>query len=224
MNLDRLIAKHQHMGRTTARRAILDGRVAIDGTVAIDRDTEVNRFNAVTLDDDVVQTAARRLRIMLHKPVGVISATKDDRHRTVIDLIDDPDMASLHLVGRLDINSSGLVLLTNDGSWSKPLMHPDRHVPKVYHVTTQQTIPGDATARFTEGFYFATEGITTRSAQLKILSPTTARVTLHEGRYRQIRRMFHRVGCRVTALHRERIGDYHLPDNLLPGEWRHLVP
>lgn len=221
MKLDRLLAKYDHMGRTAARRAILDGRVQIDDEVTTDRDLEVDRFVSVTLDNTRVQLAERRLRIMLNKPVGVISATKDSRHRTVIDLIDDPDKDSLHLVGRLDINSSGLVLLTNDGRWSKALMHPDQKVDKVYHVTTQQPIPADAPKRFAAGFHFATENITTLPAQLELLSETAARVTLHEGRYRQIRRMFHRVGCRVTSLHRESIGDYRLPPDLALGEWKH---
>ena len=175
-------------------------------------------------DESIVQLPARRLRLMLHKPVGVISATKDAQHRTVIDLIDDPDRSTLHLVGRLDLNTSGLVLLTNDGRWSKALMHPDRQVAKVYRVNTQEPIPADAPAKFAAGFHFQTEDLTTLPAKLEILSDTTARVTLHEGRYRQIRRMFHRVGCKVTQLHRESIGDFTLPNDLPPGEWRPISP
>lgn len=220
MKLDRLVAKHRLLGRATARRHILAGRVLVDGRPATDRNAEVDRFSEVTLDASVVQNAARRLRLMLHKPVGVISATKDKTHPTVIDLIDDPEKSGLHLVGRLDLNTSGLVLLTNDGRWSKALMHPDRRVDKVYHVTTRELIPADAVGKFAAGFYFETEGLTTQPAKLELLSPTTARVTLHEGRYRQIRRMFHRVGCRLTGLHRERIGDYPLPPDLAPGDWR----
>ena len=91
---------------------------------------------------------------MLHKPVGIVSATSDAEHRTVIDLIDDPDKSSLHLVGRLDRNTSGLVLLTNDGRWSKALMDPSRKVPKVYLVETRDPIPPEAVAAFAQGFLF----------------------------------------------------------------------
>ena len=224
VKLDRLLAKHHLMGRTQARQCILARRVRIDDRVADRHDEEVDRFAHVTLDQEVVQPAARRLRLMLHKPIGVISATTDATHRTVIDLIDDPDRDTLHLVGRLDLNTSGLMLLTNDGRWSKALMHPDHKVPKVYHVTTQEPIPADAPARFAAGFYFETEDLTTQPAELEILTPHTARVTLHEGRYHQVKRMFHRIGNVVTALHRESIGDLHLPADLPPGAWCPVPP
>lgn len=210
------------MGRSAARDHILTGRVSIDGVPTSNRDVEVDRFVQVTLGDAVVQAATRRWRLMLHKPVGVISATRDKNHRTVIDLLDTPAKHTLHLVGRLDLQTSGLMLLTNDGQWSKALMHPDRKVTKVYHVTTREPIPADAPAKFEQGFFFVTEQLTTRPAKLEMLSPTTARVALHEGRYRQIRRMFHRVGCRVIKLHREQIGEFSLPDDLSPGDWRAL--
>jgi 16S rRNA pseudouridine516 synthase len=224
LKLERLLAKYQLMGRTRARECILAGRVKIADHSTTAFDHEVDHFTRVTLDNQIVQPAARRLRIMLHKPIGVISATKDKKHRTVIDLIDDPDKGSLHLVGRLDINTSGLVLLTNDGRWSKALMHPDHKVPKVYHVTTAEPIPSDAPAQFNAGFFLKTEEITTLPAALEILTTTTARVTLHEGRYRQVRRMFHRVGCKVIALHRESIGEYKLQGNLKVGEWCQFKP
>ncbi len=220
MKLDRLLAKHDLMGRSRARAAVLAGRVRMDG-VAVDRfEVEVDRFSEVRLDDTIVQAASRRLYLMLHKPVGVVSATSDAEHPTVLDLIDDPDKATLHLVGRLDRNTSGLVLLTNDGRWSKALMHPDRKVAKVYHVTTRDSIAPEAVEAFARGFYFHTEDLTTQPAQLEILTPHTARLTLHEGRYHQIKRMFHRIQNQVTALHRERVSDIVLPADLAPGEWR----
>lgn len=220
MKLDRLLAKHDLMGRSAARACVLARRVRIDGEVAERFDEEVDRFSEVRLDDKVVQAASRRLYLMLNKPVGVVSATSDPEHPTVLDLIDDPDRDTLHLVGRLDRNTSGLVLLTNDGRWSKALMHPDRKVPKVYLVTTRDPIPPEAVAAFAEGFYFHTEDLTTQPAQLEILTSHTARLTIHEGRYHQIKRMFHRIDNRVTALHRESIGEYRLPEDLKPGEWR----
>ncbi len=161
---------------------------------------------------------------MLHKPVGVVSATTDAEHRTVIDLIDDPDRGSLHLVGRLDRSTSGLMLLTNDGRWSKALMDPARKVPKVYHVETRDPIPADAVEKFAAGFHFHTENLTTKPAVLEILGEREARLTLHEGRYHQVKRMFHRIGNRVVNLHRQRIGSLVLGGDLPPGQWRALTP
>lgn len=220
MKLDRLLAKHRLMGRSRARAAILARRVQVDGTLGTRFDQEIDRFMHVTLNGELVQAAARRLCLMLNKPLGVVSATRDDQHPTVLDLIDDPDRDSLHLVGRLDRFTSGLVLLTNDGRWSKALMHPTKKVPKTYHVTTRDPIPADAPARFAAGFYFHTENLTTRPSELTILTPHTARLVLHEGRYHQIKRMFHRLDNRVTALHREAIGNIALPSDLASGAWR----
>jgi 16S rRNA pseudouridine516 synthase len=196
----------------------------VNGRVETRIDCEISRFYRVEQDHLVVQPGERLLHLMLHKPAGIVSATKDAEHQTVIDLIDDPDKESLHLVGRLDRNTSGLVLLTNDGSWSKALMNPSRKVPKVYRVKTRDPIPVEAVGRFLEGFHFHTEDLVTLPAKLEILSEREARLTLHEGRYHQIKRMFHRIGNQVTALHREQIGAIKLPENLAPGAWRFLSP
>ncbi len=224
MKLDRLLAKHAALGRGAAHRLIAAGRVRVDGAVVTGNQHPVDRFMRVELDGELVQAAERALYLMLHKPVGVVSATVDAEHPTVLDLIDDPDKAGLHLAGRLDRSTSGLVLLTNDGRWSKRLTDPAAKVPKVYRVETQEPIAPEAVAAFARGFYFHTEDLTTRPATLEILAERCARLTLHEGRYHQVKRMFHRVHNRVTALHRERIGNLGLPADLAPGQWRPLRP
>ena len=223
MKLDRLIAKYRSLGRRMAHQMIAAGRVRVNKVIINESQHEVDRFMSVTLDAEIVQPAERALYLMLHKPVGILSATKDAVHRTVLDLIDDPDKHTLHLAGRLDRGSSGLVLLTNDGRWSKRLMNAEHKVSKVYVVDTAEPIPADAVAAFARGFYFHTEDITTLPATLEILCECRARVTLHEGRYHQIKRMFQRVGNRVVALHRVSIGELALPANLEPGEWRALT-
>ena len=224
MKLDRLLAKYESMGRNRARQLVVSRQVIVDGSPATRIDLEVDRFSRVEIGGTIVQAPARLLHIMLHKPIGVLSATSDAEHRTVIDLIDDPDKESLHLVGRLDRNTSGLMLLTNDGRWSKALMNPVRKVPKVYLVETYDPIPPEAVAEFARGFYFHTEDLTTMPADLEILGARSARLTLHEGRYHQVKRMFHRIGNRVSALHRESIGGIVLPENLGVGQWRALDP
>lgn len=223
MKLDRLIAGHATMGRQAAHHAIAAKRVRVNGSMVTDSHHPVDRFSCVELDETVIQQPERALYLMLHKPVGVLSATKDDQHPTVLDLIDDPDKHTLHIAGRLDRSTSGLVLLTNDGRWSKRLMAAEHKVPKVYLVETLEPIAPAAVAAFAQGFYFHTEDITTLPAELVILDERSARLTLHEGRYHQVKRMFHRTGNRVQRLHRERIGDIALPENLSPGQWQQLA-
>jgi 16S rRNA pseudouridine516 synthase len=136
VKLDRLIAKHQSLGRTRAHHVIAAGHVCVDDTCITNAQHEIDRFMRVHLDGEVIQQPERALYLMLHKPIGVLSATADAEHRTVLDLIDDPDKDTLHIAGRLDRSTSGLVLLTNDGRWSKRLMDPAAKVPKVYLVET----------------------------------------------------------------------------------------
>jgi 16S rRNA pseudouridine516 synthase len=223
MKLDRLIAGYEAMGRQAAHLAIAARRVRVNEVCVTDSHHPVDRFTLVALDDVVVQSSERALYLMLHKPVGILSATKDDQHPTVLDLIDDPDKHTLHIAGRLDRSTSGLVLLTNDGRWSKRLMAAEEKVPKVYLVETLDPIAPDAVAAFAAGFYFHTEDITTLPAELVILDEHRAQLTLHEGRYHQVKRMFHRVGNRVTQLHRQSIGSLALPADLPPGAWRMLT-
>ncbi|MES2598225.1 MAG: pseudouridine synthase [Verrucomicrobiota bacterium] len=223
MKLDRVIAKHRSLGRSEAHRLIAAGRVFVDGQVSLGNQHEIDRFMSVMLDEEVVQQAERALYLMMHKPGGVVSATVDAEHRTVIDLIEDPDKHTLHIAGRLDRWSTGLLLLTNDGKWSKRFMDAGSKVPKTYLVQTDVPILAEAVAAFAQGFHFAAEDIVTLPAELVLLSETSARVTLHEGRHHQIKRMFGRVGCLVTALHRESIGGLVLPADLEPGQWREMT-
>lgn len=209
------------MGRTAAHRLLAQGRVSVDGAITRESHHEVSRFASVVMDGIEIQQGTRLIYLMLHKPVGWLSATKDAVHPTVMDLIDDPDKASLHLAGRLDRSTSGLVLLTNDGRWSKQVMDAEHRVPKVYRVQTQEPIRAEDVAKFAEGFHFHTEDIVTLPAKLEIIGEREARLTLHEGRYHQVKRMFHRVQNRVVALHREKVGELSLGD-LAPGQWRAL--
>lgn len=177
----------------------------------------------VELEDEMVQQAKRALYLILNKPPGVVSATRDAEHRTVIDLIDDPDRHGLHIAGRLDRWSTGLLLLTNDGRWSKGLMDAASKVTKTYLVEVNADIPTEAVELFARGMEFLPENIVTLPVALTLLGPRKARVILHEGRHHQIKRMFGRVGCLVTALHREAVGGLSLPPDLAPGQWRKLM-
>jgi len=223
MRLDRFLASHANRGRKSAHDLLTGRRVKVNGMTINDSHHEVDRFMLIEIDDAVVQKPQRALYLMLHKPAGCLSATVDDQHPTVIDLIDDPDKNTLHIAGRLDRSTSGLVLLTNDGRWSKALMHPNNKVPKVYLVETRDPIALEAVEAFARGFHFPTEDIHTLPARLEILGERHARLTLYEGRYHQVKRMFHRVNNRVISLHRQSIGQIELPPGLAPGQWRPLT-
>lgn len=220
--LDRFLSKRTGISRKDVRPLLAQGRVTVDGTVATRINQVIGEFTHIQLDNEVLQ-ARRPIHIMLHKPTGVVSATRDERHKTVIDLLAHEDRSDLHIVGRLDLNSSGLLLLTNDGRWSRRLSSPQSGVDKLYQVTLEKSITADYVEAFAEGMYFAYEGITTRPARLRIIDDRHAEVSLVEGRYHQIKRMFGHFQNRVLQLHRIAIGNLHLDSTLDAGQSRRLT-
>lgn len=199
---------------------IAAGRVYVDGKQERDGQRQVGDFSKITLDE-VILSNRLPVYLMLNKPAGYLSATIDHEHPTVMELIDAND--DLHIAGRLDRASTGLLLLTNDGKWSRRLTEPKEGVAKVYQVTTAESISVGTAEQFRQGIYFAYEDLTTQAADLEILSSQSAKVTIYEGRYHQIKRMFHAVGNRVTSLHRLSIGSIQLDQALEPGNYRALT-
>ncbi|MCP5163394.1 MAG: 16S rRNA pseudouridine(516) synthase [Hahellaceae bacterium] len=220
--LDRFISAKTGICRGDLRLILAQKRVRVDGEVVTTMNYVVNQFSRIELDDQLLQDKQPRY-LMLNKPVGVVSATQDAQHKTVVDLLDPALREDLHIVGRLDLNSSGLVLLTNDGEWSRCLMAPEAKVAKVYEVQVEQPISDDCIRAFAEGMYFAFEDLTTRPARLEKMNDTLAKVTLTEGRYHQIKRMFGRFRNKVVALHRVSVGPIRLDGALAPGESRALT-
>ena len=224
MKLSRILSNRNGVSRRQANFLIASGRVAVNGVTCRNPATEVDRFSSVHVDNKILQTAEPCHYLMLHKPAGFLSATLDDTHRTVMELIAPDLRADLHIAGRLDRASTGLLVLTNDGRWSRQLTEPRIKIPKVYRVSTAHPISPETTHRFAEGIWFEFEQLKTSPAQLDLLGPTEARLTIYEGRYHQVKRMFHAVGNRVTALHRERMGSITLDEKLAEGEYRPLTP
>ena len=198
------------------------GRIVVDDIVATDINQVIEQFSHVSLDGRTLQ-ANNPVYVMLNKPAGVVSATKDEKHRTVIDLLERADRNDLHIVGRLDFNSTGLLLLSNDGRWSRQLTAPDKKVTKLYRVQLTKPLQPGYIEAFAEGMYFPFEDITTRPAKLRIISPHLAEVELIEGRYHQIKRMFGRFDNKVMALHRTAIGKVILDPDLRSGQSRELT-
>ncbi|MFC3939543.1 16S rRNA pseudouridine(516) synthase [Pseudomonas gingeri NCPPB 3146 = LMG 5327] len=223
MRLDRFLSNLPRFNRQQVRLLLVEKRVRVDGLIATDPHHEVREFSQVEVDDEVLQAGRPPRYFMLHKPQGCVSATRDPQHRTVLDLLEEPDVHELHIAGRLDFNTTGLMLLTNDGQWSRRLTQPLTRLPKVYYVETEQVIGADYAATFAEGLYFAFEDLTTQPAELELLGPRSARLSIVEGRYHQVKRMFGHFDNKVLRLHRERMGPLVLDERLAPGQYRPLT-
>lgn len=222
MRVDRFLSNLPCFNRKQVRLLLVEKRVRIDGKVVSDPHSEVREFSRVEVDSDVLQVGKPLRHFMLHKPAGCVSATRESQHPTVLDLIHEPDKDELHIAGRLDFNTTGLMLITNDGSWSRRLTQPQTKLPKVYYVETEQDIGPEYAIKFNEGLYFAFEDLTTQPAGLELLGPKCARLSIVEGRYHQVKRMFGHFNNKVMRLHRERMGPLVLDDRLKPGEYRPL--
>lgn len=226
--IDRYISKQCSINRRDIKLMLAQGRIVINAHVVREITTIVEEFDHVVLDGKVLQDK-KAVYLMVNKPIGVVSATKDELHKTVIDLLPDTVAGSevkaedLHIVGRLDLNTSGLLLLTNNSRWSRRLMSPEEKVPKVYQVAVQNELNEEYISAFAEGMYFAFENITTQPAQLTILNSHLAEVVLTEGKYHQIKRMFGRFRNPVIALHRSKVGNLSLDNDLSVGQYRLLT-
>jgi 16S rRNA pseudouridine516 synthase len=220
MTVSQFIAKHSGLGKRHAKKLIDAGQVLLNHQPITDGNLPLGKFDHLATNGEILQARTARY-LLLHKPIGILSATSDPTHRTVIDLIDQPWANELHLAGRLDRATSGLVILTNDSRFSESLTSPEHHVPKTYLVHTDQPIPETVLQQFRDGMSFEKENTRSAPAIVELLSETSCRLTIHEGLHHQIKRMFLRFNIRVTQLHRVSIGPYQLGDLQL-GEWMDL--
>ncbi|MES9991973.1 MAG: 16S rRNA pseudouridine(516) synthase RsuA [Candidatus Thiodiazotropha sp.] len=222
LRLDRYLSNATTLTRSQAQRALRGGRVSVDGEIVKQGATQVSTDARVMLDGVAVGPPLPRY-FMLNKPMGVVCATRDPGQRTVLDLFDLPNPERLHIAGRLDIDTSGLVLVTDDGQWSHRITAPSSHCPKCYRVTLAEPLGDEYASRLAAGLQLRGESKPTRPATLEKLSESELRLTITEGRYHQVKRMFAVLGNRVLALHRESIGDLHLDPSLEPGSYRPLL-
>jgi 16S rRNA pseudouridine516 synthase len=222
MRLDRFIASVTDLSRSDAKRAIRAGFVAVDGRTVDDAQHEVAADARVTLEGRALRSALPRY-FMLHKPDGYVCATKDRTHRTVLDLLREDNLETLHIAGRLDVDTTGLVLLTDDGQWSHRVTAPKSDCDKTYLLRTAEPIAAQAVEQFAKGLFLHEEKQRLKPAQLEILDSHSARLTISEGRYHQVKRMFGALGNAVVSLHRERIGAIALDPQLAEGEYRELT-
>ena len=221
MRLDRYLHDLGFGSRKDIDRLLKKQRVTVDGAVVKQGAQSVSTQSLVTVDGEVLDYAPT-VWLMLNKPPGVITATKDARDETVMDLLPER-FARMQVVpvGRLDKDTTGLLLLTNDGALAHRLMRPKSRIMKTYDIIYEETLVADAVARLAQGIDLG--DFTTAPAVLEVLEEGHARLSISEGKFHQVKRMMHEVGGVVTALRRVAIASLTLDETLAPGEWRLLT-
>ncbi len=225
MRLDRLLCEAGFGSRSHVKVLVKKGLVQVNGEKAERPEQKVDAEK-----DRIVcggREAVRRsfVYLMLNKPPGVVSATEDARERTVLDLLEEEDRKGVFPVGRLDKDTEGLLLLTDDGELSHRLLSPKNHVDKVYRAKVEGLVTEEHAVRFREGLEIG-EKVPTLPAELEILSAgavSEVQVTIREGKFHQIKRMFESVDCQVVWLKRLRMGTLSLDGGLPAGAYRRLT-
>ena len=225
IRLDKFLADMGRGTRSQIREMAKKGRISINGQPVKKTDLKVDpERDAVAVDGQPVAYVTHEY-YMLHKPAGVVTATEDNLHRTVMDLLKTA-RKDLFPVGRLDIATEGLLLITNDGELAHQLLSPKKHVDKVYFARVAGALPEDAAQRMAEGMTLR-DGTPVLPAELAIDGTdgdeTLVRLTIREGKFHQVKRMFEALGCRVTYLKRLSMGPLALDPELPCGAARPLT-
>lgn len=225
IRIDKYLSDMGNGTRSVVKTYIKKGRVKVNDTIIKNSDYKVNvETDVVQLDDSIIKYN-RYEYYMLNKPQGVVSATNDNLHTTVVELITTTDKKDLFPVGRLDKDTEGLLLITNDGELAHQLLSPKKRVAKVYYAKVQGEITQEDIELFDKGITLE-EGFTTLPSQLTIIGNgelSEVVVTIYEGKFHQVKRMFHAIGKEVKYLKRLSMGNLTLDSNLLVGEYRELT-
>ena len=222
MRLDKYLAEMGSGTRKEIGKAVRAGRVTVNGQTVKNAAMQVTAEDEVSMDGVSVEYE-EYVYYMLNKPAGVISATEDARERTVLDLISERQRKGLFPVGRLDRDTEGLLLITNDGGLAHRLLSPRHHVDKVYYARLDGPVGEAEKALFAQGL-IVDETLTALPAELEILEPATeVRVTIREGKFHQVKRMFEAVGREVLYLKRLSMGPLALDESLPQGAYRRLT-
>ena len=226
MRLQKYMAMCGVAARRKCEEIIASGRVAVNGEIISQMGAQVEEGDRVTVDGQLITLEERKRYILYHKPAGEVTTVSDDKGReTVMDRFADMDVR-LYPVGRLDYDSEGLLLLTNDGELAQRLTHPSCEVDKTYLARVTGNPSGEALERLRRGVFMEGDERRTYPADVRVVRDESlysdVLVTIHEGRNRQVRRMFDAVGHRVLLLRRVRFGPLEL-GALRRGEWRELT-
>lgn len=226
MRLDKYLCETGFGTRSQVKDLLKKGQVMVNGEVVKKPELKINETTDQILCQGKKASYQKNIYLMLHKPAGVISATEDNREKTVLDLVRPEDRKNgLFPVGRLDKDTEGLLLLTDDGELAHRLLSPKRHVDKTYYAKIDGQVTEEHVKQFREGLDIGDEKKTLPAVLTILLSGPVSEieVTIHEGRFHQIKRMFEAVGCKVTYLKRLSMGSLALDETLPPGEYRSLT-
>ena len=220
MRLDRFVCKSTEHTKAEAIQLIYDGQLRVNGVAVTNEAAQVHENNAITLNGEILQARGFRY-LLIHKSAGTVCSNVDEGYPSIFNSLEIEKVSELHVVGRLDVDTTGLVLITDDGRWTFDIIRPSSHCQKVYRVGLSKELSKGLIEQFKAGLQLQGESQLTRPAELQILGPKEARLTITEGKFHQVKRMFVAVGNRVRTLHREQIGEIALDVPL--GEWRYLT-
>ncbi|MBU9844698.1 16S rRNA pseudouridine(516) synthase RsuA [Rahnella ecdela] len=223
MRLDKFLSQQLGVSRALVLRELRNKRVTVDGEIVKTGAMKISPEQRVEFDGNVLDQITGPRYFMLNKPQGYVCSTDDPDHPTVLYFLEEPVAYKLHAAGRLDIDTTGLVLMTDDGQWSHRITSPRHHCEKTYLVNLEHPLADDTAAQFEAGVQLHNEDSLTKPAQLEKIEDCLVRLTISEGRYHQVKRMFAAVGNRVVGLHRERIGEIVMDEDLEPGQYRPLT-
>lgn len=225
IRLDKYLADMSIGTRTEVKKLIRQGKVAVDGLIVKNPDIKVDTGTQNVTYNGIAVTYETYEYYMLNKPAGVISATSDKTEKTVLDLIDSKKRKDLFPVGRLDKDTEGLLLITNDGELAHRLLSPKKHVDKLYYAKVEGTVGMEDIDAFAKGLDIG-EGEYTKPAKLIVLKSdiiSEIELTIQEGKFHQVKRMFEAVGKKVIYLKRLEMGTLKLDEGLALGEYRPLT-
>ena len=222
MRLDKFLAENTGLTRSQANKALRQSAVTINGEIEKNGATKISREDEICFEGELLPWVDDGLYFMLYKPQGYVCSNDDGDYPTIYQFFDYPLAGKLHSAGRLDVDTTGLVLLTDDGQWSHRITSPKHHCEKTYLVTLADPVESHYMQACEEGILLRGEKEPTKPAKLEILDDYNVNLTISEGRYHQVKRMFAALGNKVTALHRWKIGAIELDENLTEGEFRAL--
>lgn len=226
MRLDKYLAECGCGTRSEVKKILKSGTVHVNNQIQKDGALKINT------DNDEVTYGGKRLNysefhyVMLSKPAGCVTATKDNLHKTVMDYLPKEICKNMSPVGRLDLDTEGLLLITDNGDLAHKLLSPAHHVPKTYYAKISGVVLEEHVSQFAQGLDIGEEKLT-RPALLEILNTgddvSEIKVTITEGKFHQVKRMFHAIGMEVAYLKRLSMGSLVLDETLKPGKWRYLT-
>lgn len=223
MRLDKFLCENGCGTRSQVKQLVKQGRVCVNGLSCKSADLKIDENNDTVSVDGRALNYAKFVYYMFHKPAGCVSATKDNHDKTVLDFIKKEDRkADLFPVGRLDKDTEGLLLITNDGGLAHRLLSPKKHVPKTYYVKIKSPLSEADVKRLEEGVDIGEEK-ETLPANVEVLEETKILLTISEGKFHQVKRMLLAVGNEVLYLKRLSMGSLKLDENLKAGEYRALT-